>query len=64
MMTKTHFERIARTIKVEQEQPLYDELPMCREAIKDVAIRLAAEFNIENPRFDRRKFLTACGFGE
>lgn len=62
MMTKTHFEAIARIIKVEQEQPMYEDLPMCREAIHDVAIRLAAQFNIENPRFNREQFLTACGF--
>ena len=62
MMTKKHFEAIAMNIKVEQEQPMYDELPACREAIRDVATRLSAQFNIENPRFDRARFLDACGF--
>ena len=59
MMTKTHFERIAHVIKVEQESYVND---ACKDAIHDVAIRLASEFNIENPRFDKARFLDACGF--
>ena len=61
-MTRKHFEAIAALIKAEQEQPMYDDLPACREAVKDVALRLASQFNLENPRFDRQRFLTACGF--
>lgn len=62
MMTKTHFEAIAALIKAEQSQPMYDELPMCRSAVRDVALRLAFQFNLENPRFDKARFLDACGF--
>ena len=61
-MTKRHFEAIAALIKAEQSQFMYDDLTVCREAIRDVAIRLAAQFNIENPRFDKAKFMAACGF--
>jgi hypothetical protein len=58
-MNKTHFEAIARVIKVEQESYTNES---CRDAIEDVAIRLASDFNQINPRFNKKIFLTACGF--
>lgn len=57
-MTKKHFEAIARVLNAEQS----DKTGEARDALRDVAIRLAAQFNMDNPRFDRDKFLTACGF--
>lgn len=59
-MTKRHFEAIAALIDAEQAQ--YGEHSSERLAVRDVAIRLAVQFNIENPQFDRAMFLTACGF--
>lgn len=57
-MTKKHFEAIAALINAEQS----DKTGEAHSAVRDVAVRLASQFNIENPRFDREKFLSACGF--
>lgn len=61
-MTRKHFEAMAALIRAEQEQPMYEDLSVCREAIRDVALRLSSQFNLENPRFDRERFMKACGF--
>lgn len=34
------------------------------EGVRLVAIDLAASLAADNPRFDRRRFLAACGFAE
>lgn len=60
-MTRKDFEAIARILNAEANQPMYVDLPDCREAVRDVAVQMAAYFNVENPRFDRERFLTACG---
>jgi len=57
-MTRKHFEAIAALINAEQS----DKTGEAWQAVRDVAVRLAAQFNIENPRFDRDRFMTACGF--
>lgn len=54
-MTKKHFEAIA-TILFE----VHDDYPHDG-AVDAMASRLADYFKAENPRFDRDKFLTACG---
>lgn len=58
-MTKKHFEAVARTIHHNKN--------MCdneaeRNIVLDVALNLSATFSEINPRFNAKKFLTACGF--
>lgn len=60
-MTKKDYIALARILNAEGNQDLYLDLPECREAVRDVAIQIAAYCEVENPRFDRNKFLTACG---
>lgn len=63
-MTKKHFEAIARIIK-SQRDDLVSEQPACGDAYNVLiatAANMADYFASENPRFNREKFLTACGF--
>ena len=50
MLTKKHFIATAKTVK---------ELP--KKQRKVVAEKFAQKYVAENPRFDRAKFLKACG---
>lgn len=69
-MTKKTFEMIARAIKAERYADVLIETASPsianyrrggNHALDDLARRLADEFAHENPRFDRAKFLDACG---
>lgn len=51
-MTKKHFVMIAQAINSTR----YD-----NNNLDGLAYHLAAEFERENPRFDRKRFLEACG---
>lgn len=51
-MTKRHFEAIAAILR---------DYPPAK--VMSIGLRLADYFASENPRFDRERFLTACGFG-
>lgn len=57
-MTKKHYEMIARAINHEITLTRYegDVTPL-----KNLAERLSREFQSDNARFDRQKFLSACG---
>lgn len=55
-MTKKHFEAIAQLFR-----ETYTEGEVEKETVRNLAERMAAMFARENPRFDRNKFLTACG---
>lgn len=57
-MTKKHFEAVASAIRAEYEDT-YGE--PAEEAIRSIARKLADVFASENPRFDRARFLAACG---
>lgn len=60
-MTKKHFEKIAQTIKWELGK--WPEDSQAEDALTNIANELAAEFKGVNPRFDRGRFLAACGVG-
>lgn len=60
-MTKKHFIAIAAAIWVELQQT---KSTLEDRAIENMARRLCAVFAEENPRFDRAKFLAACGVSE
>lgn len=78
MMTRKHFEMIAASIKAEvdrlrAERDLFNKQGMTNRADSRVKLengvylatcRIAQAFAKENPRFDHRRFLTACGFDQ
>lgn len=66
-LTKKHYEqiaaRIAKTVdlvkRVHRPGPVRNASLHAAEAI---ACDLTIDFEADNPRFDRQRFLTACGF--
>ena len=54
-MSRKHFEAIAAILKINDWQESVEDM---RESI---ALDIAAYFKGENPRFDKDKFLKACG---
>ena len=70
-MTKKHYEAIAAIIaSTYNNANLYttpgykDTAKERRETLETTASRLADYFAQDNPRFDRTRFLAACGIGE
>lgn len=65
MMTKKNYEAIAQTISDEFEATMSKSSPdFIRGAaygVEETAKSLADYFKRDNPRFDREKFLAACG---
>lgn len=61
-MTQKHFEAIAQSIAAEAEvaRQLNDTARLA--GVESLALRFMRQFNAMNPRFDRDRFLTACGF--
>ena len=56
-MTKKHFEMIARSLRAAADHTT----AKGRDGIVVSAAMLANEFQIANPRFDRARFMEACG---
>jgi len=67
MMTKKHYVAIAKTMAAlraaycPENRPGHNIDAGYRQATTDVSEELATYFASENPRFDRARFLTACG---
>ena len=61
-MTKKHFEAIASIFRSQMTNPTVPS--EARIALFANANMQADFFETVNPRFDREKFLTACGLGE
>ena len=61
-MTKKDYELIASQIKSFKNNQSDTELEDY--AANEIALRLAAQFEIVNPKFDRNKFLQTCGIWE
>jgi hypothetical protein len=59
-MTKKDYIAIARAVQVQMH---VTEDTMRQATIGSVAHQLAETFAGDNPRFDRDRFLAACGFG-
>ena len=57
MFTKKHFEAVAKTIKA-QDTENYDVF----KAVREIARDMANMFQASNERFDRNRFMQACGF--
>lgn len=67
-MTKKHFEmiaaKIAAKVSAAERSPTLSPVQVnaVRASLRDLADDFALSFSIENPRFDRGSFMTACGF--
>lgn len=58
-MTRKDFEAIAAVIRKGCDNaPTYEAIELLKQGAEDAADWLATR----NPRFDRKRFLTACGF--
>lgn len=55
-MTKKHYEAIARVFRRNTDLPA-----AAGAAVRETARELADVLQADNPRFDRDRFLTACG---
>lgn len=60
-MTRKHYEMIASTLNGLRESA---ETNPQRDEMKRVVLSLANTFERENARFDRVRFLEACGYSE
>lgn len=60
-MTRKHYEMIAATLNGLRENA---ESPEQRSEVKRTVLSLANTFERDNARFDRTRFLTACGYSE
>ena len=62
MFTRQHYKAIAEIIREQKEHVrVFTGHMMAEAACKDIAAQLADYFAKDNPRFDREKFLNACG---
>lgn len=60
-MTKKHFEAIAATIKVNVESARESGSPQRLASVLELVEELSHTFQQINPRFDKDRFLKACG---
>lgn len=58
--TKQHYEAIADEVKTLVD--LFEDNSGDIDAVQAFAERLATVFKNDNPRFDKQRFLKACGF--
>lgn len=58
MTTRKHYEAVARMIHSERDDAQEQET---RLVVDRIASRMADIFGNDNPRFDRDRFLRACG---
>ncbi len=67
MLTRKHYVAIAEVVAETRCLALKD-VPLVAmgimRACDEISDLLADRFSEENPRFDRNRFLSACGFGE
>ena len=64
-MTKKHYIRVADAFAASVRQtPDNNDRTAHFTALREIADRLCAVFSMENPRFDRARFLAACGLVE
>lgn len=59
MLSRKDYEMIAKAIL--QELQING---MARHTLAAIAERMAVYLQADNPRFDRKRFLTACGFDQ
>lgn len=61
MMMQKPYRRIADRIKEAHKGALDWEIVEAADALQDLAHALTADFERDNPNFDRAAFLAACG---
>lgn len=61
-MTKRHFEIIASRINQRRLDAVQAQSPQRQFVLMELAGDLADEFASINERFDRKRFMAACGF--
>lgn len=67
-MTRKHFEKVASVLAIRVQRIRENDIssPEAKVAksqeVYAIANALADAFSTENPRFDRQRFLIACGF--
>lgn len=59
--SKKLYVAVASIIAAEFNKQIRLNCPTAANAIRNVAVSLAQEFTADNPRFDRTRFMTACG---
>jgi len=57
-MSRKHFELVARNLRIANEATVTDS---AKALIRCLADDFARDFAAENPRFDRQRFMAACG---
>ena len=62
MLTRKHFKAVAEIIRTSRDVIITYSTNKPAEC--DVADNLADYFATQNPRFDRERFLAACGLGD
>jgi hypothetical protein len=60
-MTRKDYEAIARAIRLFHEDDERDPIHTASGAVEYVASNIADVMSADNPRFDRARFLKACG---
>ena len=63
MLTRKVFEQVAGSVKKSVDKAGETKDLKLRDFAYDMAVELADYFQKENPRFDRDRFLDACGLG-
>ena len=58
-MTRKDYETVAACLERALNAP---DSPRHEAQVRDIAQRLALEFELDNPRFDGERFFVACGF--
>lgn len=65
MLSRKHYKAIAEIIKTQKDlADIFAGKEFATQRIDDVATGLADHFAKDNPRFDRERFLAACGLTE
>lgn len=59
--SKKLYVAVASIIAAEFNKQIRLNYPTAANAVRNVAVLLAEEFTADNPRFDRARFMTACG---
>ena len=63
-MTKKHYEAIARILQGYKLAPMYENDYSDYRTSDHIAEDLADYFQTDNPKFDRTRFLQACGIDQ
>ncbi len=64
-MTKKDYALVAKCVKAQINEGLpYEEYRLHLIPIRKLVGKLVSEFQIDNPKFDKDKFIKACGLKE